>query len=228
MGTSKKLLKNGNLGNQAYKKFKELLFDRIWRPGDFVSQSELVEKTGFPISPMRDALHKLSAEGFVIITPRKGVQVIPASIKIIREAFQLRIILEKAAIAFFIENAHDDLIKPIKKDHEDLFRQTKGLINPDVLSKVLQEKGVNLHKDLIDFMGNDLVTKMHNINEDRIRLFRLDENFRYTRKHVNETFKNEHSDIIDAIIKRDTITAIDKLDYHNTMALKRAMGPPYS
>ena len=68
---------------------------------------------------------------------------------------------------------------------------------------------------------------MHNINEDRIRLFRLDENFRYTQKHVNETFKNEHKDIIDAIIKRDCITAIDKLEYHNTMALKRAMGPPY-
>ena len=227
MGTSKNLSKNGNLGFRAYEKFKELLFDRIWRPGDFVSQSELVQKTGFPISPMRDALHKLSAEGFVIITPRKGVQVIPASIKIIREAFQLRIILEKAAIAFFIENAHDDLIKPIKKDHQDLFRQTKALKNPDVLSKVLQEKGVNLHNHLIDFMGNDLVTKMHNINEDRIRLFRLDENFRYTRKHVNETFKAEHSDIIDAIIKRDCKTAIDKLDYHNTMALKRAMGPPY-
>ena len=152
MGTSKKLLKNGNLGNQAYKKFKALLFDRIWRPGDFVSQTELVEKTGFQISPMRDALHKLSAEGFVIITPRKGVQVIPASIKIIREAFQLRIILEKAAIAFFIENAHDDLIKPIKKDHEELFKQTKRLVNHDILSKVLQEKGVDLHNHLIDFM----------------------------------------------------------------------------
>ena len=227
MGKSKKLPKTGNLGTRAYEKFKELLFDRIWRPGDFVSQAELVEKTGFPISPMRDALHKLSAEGFVVITPRKGVQVIPASIKIIREAFQLRIILEKAAIAFFIENAHDDLIKPIKKDHEDLFRQTKNLMDHDVLSKVLQEKGINLHNHLIDFMGNDLVTRMHNINEDRIRLFRLDENFRYTRKHVNETFKTEHSDIIDAIVKRDVITAIDKLDYHNTMALKRAMGPPY-
>ena len=227
MRTSKKLSKSGNLGIRAYEKFKKLLFDRIWRPGDFVSQSELVEKTGFPISPMRDALHKLSAEGIVIITPRKGVQIIPASIKIIREAFQLRIILEKEAITFFIENAHDDLIKPIKKDHEELFKQTKSLVNHDILSKVLQEKGVHLHKDLIDFMGNDLVTKMHNINEDRIRLFRLDENFRYTRKHVNETFKNEHRDIIDAIIQRDRKTAIDKLEYHNTMALKRAMGPPY-
>ena len=85
-----------NLGQQAYKRFKELLFQRVWKPGDFVSQSELVEKTGVQISPMRDALHRLSAEGFVIITPRKGVQVIPASIKTIREAFHLRIILEKA------------------------------------------------------------------------------------------------------------------------------------
>ena len=34
-------------------------------------------------------------------------------------------------------------------------------------------------------------------------------------------------DIINAISKRDTATAIDKMEYHNTMALKRAMGPPY-
>ena len=38
---------------------------------------------GIQISPMRDALHKLSAEGLVQITPRKGIQVTPSSIKII-------------------------------------------------------------------------------------------------------------------------------------------------
>ena len=84
---------NENLGQQGYKRFKELLFKREWKPGDFVSQSELVEKTGVQISPMRDALHRLSAEGFVIITPRKGVQVIPASIKTIREAFHLKMMV---------------------------------------------------------------------------------------------------------------------------------------
>ena len=88
--------KNVNLGSEAYTRFKELLFAKVWKPGDFVSQGELVKKTGVKISPMRDALHKLSAEGIVIITPRKGIQVTPASIKIIREVFHLRKVLEAA------------------------------------------------------------------------------------------------------------------------------------
>ena len=116
-------LYNENLGQQAYKKFKELLFSRIWEPGDFVSQSDLVSKTGVQISPMRDALQRLAAEGLVIITPRKGIQVIPASIKIIREVFHLRIILEKEALLFFIENAHDDLIRPLKEEHQNMYQE---------------------------------------------------------------------------------------------------------
>ena len=79
----------------------------------------------------------------------------------------------------------------------------------------------------MEFLGNEMVTKMHRINEDRIRLFRLDDKFIYTDKHVNETFKHEHGEIIDAISKRDATKAIQKLEYHNTMALKRAIGPPY-
>ena len=216
-----------NLGQQAYKRFKELLYERVWKPGDFVSQSELVEKTGVQISPMRDALHRLAAEGFVIITPRKGVQIIPASIKIIREAFQFRIILERAAIIFFIENAHDDLIRPIRDDHNELFHRTKNLKDHENLLQLLQEGGIDLHVRLMEFLGNEMVTKMHRINEDRIRLFRLDDQFIYTNKHVNETFKNEHDEVVNAILKRDASKAVQKMEFHNTMALKRAMGPPY-
>ena len=98
--------KGESLSQQAYKRFKELLFAKVWKPGDFVSQGELVSRTGVQISPMRDALHKLSAEGLVTITPRKGIQVTPASIKIIREVFHLRKVLEKEAVEFFVNNAH--------------------------------------------------------------------------------------------------------------------------
>ena len=176
---------------------------------------------------MRDALHRLSAEGFVIITPRKGVQVIPASIKTIREAFHLRIILEKGALLFFIEHAHEDFISPMRKEHIGLFQKTKNVDSPDVLRDILQNEGIKLHERLIEFMGNGLVSKIHRINEDRIRLFRLDDQFIYTNKHVNETFKNEHDEVVNAILKRDASKAVQKMEFHNTMALKRAMGPPY-
>ena len=227
MSKKSKLIKE-NLSQQAYKRFKELLLnDRMWRPGEFVSQSELVEKTGVQISPMRDALHRLAAEGLVTITPRKGIQVIPASIKIIREVFHFRIILEKEALLFFIENAHEDLVKPIQEEHVKLFKKTEAIDSPTELREIIRLEGVDLHTHLIDFMANDLVSKMHKINEDKIRLFRFDDQFIYTNKHVNETFKKEHEDIINAILKKDSVKATEKLEHHNRMALKRAMGPPY-
>ena len=177
---------------------------------------------------MRDALQRLAAEGLVIITPRKGIQIVPASIKIIREVFHLRIILEKEALSFFIDNAHDDLIKPIKEEHLALFAKTKNEKSPEKLREIIQSPyGLNLHHSLINFLGNDIVTSLHSINEDRIKLFRLDNKYVYTNKHVNETFRKEHEDIIQAILKRDSLKAIEKLVHHNTMALKRAMGPPY-
>ena len=216
-----------SLGQQAYKRFKELLYGRVWKPGEFVSQSELVEKTGVQISPMRDALHRLAAEGLVIITPRKGIQVIPASIKIIREVFHFRIILEKEALVFFIGNAHDDLVKAMRDEHLELFRKTQNEESPKKLLEILRKNGLDLHNRVIEFMGNDIVTKMYRINEDRIRLFRLDDQFIYTNKHVNETFKNEHDEVVNAILKRDASKAVQKMEFHNTMALKRAMGPPY-
>ena len=216
-----------NLSQLAYKNFKELLFSRIWMPGDFVSQSDLVKKVGIQISPMRDALQRLAAEGLIIITPRKGIQIIPASIKTIREVFHFRIILEKEALLFFIENAHDDLIKPIEEKHLKVFEKTKNIKSPEKLHEIIKLEGLDLHESLINFMGNDIVTKLHSINEDRIRLFRLDDKFVYTNRHVNEDFKKEHEDIIQAITKRDSLKAIQKLEYHNSMALKRAMGPPY-
>ena len=135
--------------------------------------------------------------------------------------------MEKEALLFFIENAHDDLVKAMREEHLELFKKTQNEESPKKLREIIKNERMDLHNRIIEFMGNDLVAKMHSINEDRIMLFRLDDQFIYTNKHVNETFKREHDDVINAISKRDAAMAIDKLVFHNTMALKRAMGPPY-
>ena len=100
---------------------------------------------------MRDALQKLSAEGLVIISPRKGIQVTPASTKLIREVFHFRIIMEKEALLFFIENAHEDLVKPIQEEHVKLFKKTEKIDSPTELREIIRLEGVDLHTHLIDF-----------------------------------------------------------------------------
>jgi len=218
--------KKENLSKHAYYRFKKLLFDKVWKPGEFISQAELVSKTGFKLSPMRDALHKLSAEGMVIITPRKGIQVTPASIKLIREVFHLRKILEKEAVIFFIENAHADLIKTLKENHKRLVRSTKDETLPTKMRDIIHTGEIEIYQFLISFMGNDLIARIYNLNTDRIRLFRLDYDFTYTQKHVSDII-SEHVNIIEAISKRDVVMAIQRMEYHVSMSLKRALGPPY-
>ena len=213
------------LSKIAYDRFKELLFSKVWKPGDYISQSELVKKTGIQISPMRDALHKLSAEGLVQITPRKGIQVTPSSIKIIREVFHLRKILEKEAVIFFIENAHDDMIQNLKVAHENIVKKVNAS-NTSKLRELIYQGETEMHVDLMDFMGNDLISRIYKLNTDRIRLFRLDWDFTYTTKHALETLK-EHLDVINSIAKRDINKAVKAMNYHINMSLTRAIGPPY-
>ena len=214
------------LSEIAYIRFKELLFSKVWKPGDYISQSELVEKTGIQISPMRDALHKLSAEGLVQITPRKGIQVTPSSIKIIREVFHLRKILEKEAVIFFIENAHEELMKNLKEKHERLVVNTKEKKLPTKMSEIILSGENEIYEYIISFMGNDLIARIYYLNTDRIRLFRFDYDFTYTKKHVLDII-DEHVKIIDAIYKRDISLATQRMDFHVSMSLKRALGPPY-
>lgn len=209
----------------AYNRFKELLFSKVWKPGDYVSQSELVQRTGIQISPMRDALHKLSAEGLVQITPRKGIQVTPSSIKMIREVFHLRKILEKEAVLFFVENAHENMVKKLKDGHEKLVSKVHSS-NQSNLRELIFQGEIEMHVDLMKFMGNELIERIYRLNSDRIRLFRLDWDFTYTSKHVIDSMK-EHLDVINSISKRDSAKAIKFMDFHVSMSLKRALGPPY-
>ena len=218
--------KNTNLGQEAYDRFKELLFAKVWKPGDFVSQGELVEKTGVQISPMRDALHKLSAEGLVIITPRKGIQVTPASIKIIREVFHLRKVLEREAVEFFVNNAHDNLIKELKENHQGYIVISKKAKTPQEMREIIQQEEYDIHEKIINFLGNDLIARIYRLNADRIRLFRLDYDFSYTTEHVVDAL-NEHGKIIDSMASRNLNKTLEKMDHHLSMALQRALGPPY-
>jgi len=218
--------KNVNLGSEAYNRFKELLFAKVWKPGDFVSQGELVKKTGVQISPMRDALHKLSAEGIVIITPRKGIQVTPASIKIIREVFHLRKVLEREAVEFFVNNAHDNLIDELKANHQKYIKISEKAKSPQEMREIIQQEEYDIHEKIINFMGNDLIARIYRLNADRIKLFRLDYDFSYTTEHVIDAL-TEHGEIIDSMSHRNLNKTLEKMDHHSSMALKRALGPPY-
>jgi len=86
------------LREQVYTYLKRKLNDGSMRPGTFLDLNALGSDLGLSRTPLRDALLRLEAEGFVTIHARRGVVVNALDIHTIRNSYQLLGSLEAATI----------------------------------------------------------------------------------------------------------------------------------
>jgi DNA-binding GntR family transcriptional regulator len=87
-----------SLREQVYDHLRLLLNSGELRPGGFLDLDALEKRLGVSRTPLRDALLQLEAEGFVIILPRRGVQVRPLTRDDIRHVYEIVGALEGAAL----------------------------------------------------------------------------------------------------------------------------------
>lgn len=209
------------LSHVAYDRFKERLFKQDMHPGQFVSQREMVALTGVPLAPMREALQRLESEGLVHIIPQRGIRVTDANLKLIRDTFQLRRIIEQEAVRNFVETASDEEISALEKAHLEIVARSQDAVD-DCLLEDAQRADLHMHNTMINGIGNDLISEIHRVNSDRIRLIRLDHGL-ITRAYLAKTME-EHLTILRACKSRDTAAAIHAAELHISMAMHRAMG----
>lgn len=86
------------LRERVYAYLKRKLNDGALKPGAFLDLNALGVELGLSRTPLRDALLRLEAEGFVTIHPRRGVVLNPLDLQSIRNSYQLLGAIEAAAI----------------------------------------------------------------------------------------------------------------------------------
>jgi GntR family transcriptional regulator, rspAB operon transcriptional repressor len=88
-----------SLAEEAYALLREkILRVELW-PGATFSESQLVGQLELGKTPIREALLRLRLEGLVLVQPRAGYQVAPATLKGTRDALGLRAVLDAEAAA---------------------------------------------------------------------------------------------------------------------------------
>jgi DNA-binding GntR family transcriptional regulator len=80
------------------KKIRDAILDEVFKPGDHLTEAELVEKFEVSRSPVREALLALEKEGTVIISPYKGAIVKPISPEEVLDIAELRLALISLAL----------------------------------------------------------------------------------------------------------------------------------
>ncbi|RLC60747.1 MAG: GntR family transcriptional regulator, partial [Chloroflexi bacterium] len=87
-----------SLTDQAYEIIKEAIVSLQLKPGERLKESTLAEELGISTTPIKTALARLEQEGFVEIIPFRGASVAQIDERDMEEIFELRELLEGAAV----------------------------------------------------------------------------------------------------------------------------------
>lgn len=82
---------------QAYLTLRRRLTDGTYPPGSHLREEELAAQLGVSRTPVREALRRLDAEGWLRVVPNQGAFAAEWSVRDIEEVFDLRALLEAHA-----------------------------------------------------------------------------------------------------------------------------------
>ena len=207
------------LRERAYESFTRHLLARDVRPGQFISQRELVELTGLPLGAIRELVPRIEAEGLIRTVPQRGMQIAHIDLNLIRDAFQFRLFLEREAVMLFVETATDDAIGALRTAHERVLTQALAGCTPEIEAQA-QAVDWGLHNTIVDALGNGIVTNAYRVNAIKMRLIRQE---RIRIDGLVVPVMREHLRIIDAITTRDPALAAATLVEHINNARNRAL-----
>jgi DNA-binding GntR family transcriptional regulator len=88
---------------------KEMIYEAELKPGQPLIQERIAEMFQVSRVPVRDALQMLISMGIVINVPRRGVIVRPLTETLLEDLFEVRKILEGAAIRMVLRNMTSEL-----------------------------------------------------------------------------------------------------------------------
>lgn len=179
-----------------------------------------MELTGLPLGAIRELIPRLEAEGLIKTVPQRGLQIAHIDLDLIREAFQLRIFLEKEAVALFTRSASDETIAGLLKQHRDIADAIQAGDTSQELELHAQSVDWGMHDAFIDALGNTIISNAYRVNSIKMRLISQDR-FRIN-GHVGPVMV-EHIKVLEAIQRRSAEDAVASLVSHINGARDRAL-----
>ena len=98
-----------SLKQLAYETLKQKIVSCEILPGSTLTEDMLCEMLNASRTPVRDAVSRLEQEHLVSIKPKKGIKVNRVSMNSIRELFEVRCLLEPAAVLKYGNRIPDDV-----------------------------------------------------------------------------------------------------------------------
>jgi DNA-binding GntR family transcriptional regulator len=195
------------LGEQLYRWLRSAIVSWRLRPGDVISDSAITERFTVSRMPLREALRRLADEGLVVIRPQAGTFVAPVTRKLWEEGRLIRRALEIEGISHAAPRIGDaDLVQL-----GDLIVQQRRATDADDFEAFLRVDDL-FHAEISRLSGFERLWRIIDgakAQVDRTRYMAAEKSH-----HRNELTIDEHSQIVEALAKRDTASSVRLMTEH--------------
>ncbi len=181
------------LKDRAYDRIKEKLLNDDYPPGMFLSERQLAGALGMSKTPVKAALERLEAEGFISVSPQQGIVVRQLSVHEIADQYEIRAALESFAVRSL---AGKLTAEQVARVNANLWAQSRLTDATDVRAGV--ELDAAFHAQFIEFLGNREIIRVMDQLRDRMQRV-IAQVFRMSPARVRTSY-DEHTAIAAAVI----------------------------
>jgi DNA-binding GntR family transcriptional regulator len=207
------IVKPPSLAEIAYDRLKRFIMTLELSPGEPIVAEKLAHRLGVSRTPVRDALMRLEADGFIESISNNNMIVSRLTSRRIIGLFQVRKPLECLAIRLAIPNITGDQLDELSVRFQEIGQKIRD--KPELHF----ENDTNFHQLIFTAADNDwLIRILRPLNEHGYRIRRL---AAYSfGEHVLAAHK-EHCQILEALKKRDVEDAERIMETHLTNTCNR-------
>ena len=202
--------RKNTIASQLVDRLRETILSGALDPGSKINLERVRENFDVSLSPLREALARLIAEGLVEFEDNRGYRVAPVSLANLAEVTQLRAEFECLALRNSIAagdvNWEGDVVRSLHR----LNRIARDPARPETIEE-WEAAHSQFHLTLISGCNMPLLLNncrvLHNLNDRYRRLF-------LTRQSGDRNVRVEHSEIAEGSVARDVEFACSRLREH--------------
>jgi DNA-binding GntR family transcriptional regulator len=199
--------------DRAYQWTRDAILNGNFPEGSFLEEKAVVDQTGLSRTPVREALHRLAAEHFVELLPRRGAQVRRTTAAELFETYEMRIVLEGHAFRVLCEQ---------KLPIPDMSAHLDNMEEPDRLAQIMAGnraviaehalKDYEFHFSFVRATGNSVLIDLY--SSLRSRFQRIGVNAVVVRPSRISAILPQHRAIHETLQRHDFQAAIGALREH--------------
>jgi DNA-binding GntR family transcriptional regulator len=221
------------LANQAQDLLRRDILSGTLAPGERLRTKDLQARYGLGLSPLRESLQRLSAEGMVVNDAQRGFAVAPVSVAELRDLTVARTALESTMLPMAMQMGGADWEGDIVAAFHRLSR-TPLPNDPAAMAdaSLWELRHRSFHHALVAGCGSPWLLRLHGQLVDQSERYRKIRILHHLESQAQVRNVNaEHQAVMDAVLRRDAAQAVALMTQHlvaTSDATARLMAPQLS